>query len=282
MQGEVFHSQLDGSALEMCEVAPGLEGMRQAEAELESRQEDAAELEAKAQSTLGLVELLLKRPEAVDQLNRRPVWQRELFPRFLLIGEVSYLAYALIMVLLINLAPPAAYPHSVWLRLPDASWWNGTALGLVLGYTLGILLAACVCLPSFYFYSLLAGVKMSWLQISSLVGKGTAANAVLLLGILPIYVALVLGLVVLRAPAEHLQLTLKLGLLLPFLAGLWGLRSIYLGILDLGANLPPHWQSRRQCFLRRLTLSWAAVYTAVVPVMIYRLWESFADLVRLA
>jgi hypothetical protein len=33
---------------------------------------------------------------------------------------------------------------------------------------------------------------------------------------------------------------------------------------------------RRQCFLRRLTLSWAAVYTAVVPVMIYRLWEHFA------
>ncbi len=185
------------------------------------------------------------------------------------------------MLLILTIAPAKAYPHSLWLRMPSANWSDGTALSLPLAYTIGIVLAACVCLPSFYFYSLLAGVRMTWLQIVSLVGKGTAANAIMLLGILPIYVALVMGLIVFEAPADTLQWTLKLGLLLPFVAGLWGLRSIYLGVLDMVETLPEPWRCRRQCFLRRLTLAWAATYAAVLPIMIYRLWEMFADSLRL-
>jgi hypothetical protein len=227
-------------------------------------------------TTLGLVELLLKDPARVDQLNREPERQRELFPRFLLVAEASYLLFGVVILLIINLAPAAAYPHSLWLRMPPAHWGDGTAPSLVLAYTLGLVLAACVCLPVFYFYSLLAGVRMTWLQITSVVGKGMAANAVMLLGILPVYVAAVLGEIVFAAPTAALQWTLKLGLLLPFVAGLWGLRAIYLGVMDLAASLPPRWQCRRHCFLRRLVLSWAAVYTAVVPIMIYRLWEYFA------
>jgi hypothetical protein len=229
-----------------------------------------------SQTTLGVVELLLKQPARLDELNRQPDWQREMFPRLLLIGEAGFLAYALVMVLLLNLAPAVAATRGPFLTLPPASWLDGTCLGLVLAYTVGVLLAACVCLPSFYFYSLLAGVKISWLQISSLVVKGTAANAILLLGILPIYVAVVLGLVVFEAPPAHLQWALAAGLGLPFLTGLWGLWSIYLGILDVSSTLPDQWQCRRRCFLRRLVFSWAAVYAAVVPVMIFRLWESFA------
>ena len=48
------------------------------------------------------------------------------------------------------------------------------------------------------------------------------------------------------------------------------------GMMDLAAGLPAEWQCRRRCFLRRLILSWSAVYVAVVPLMIYRLWEYFA------
>jgi hypothetical protein len=236
----------------------------------------AAPYDAADATTLGLVELLLKDPGRVDRLNREPDRQRELFPRFLLVAEASYLLFGVVILLIINLAPAAAYPHSLWLRMPPAHWGDGTALSLPLAYTLGLVLAACVCLPAFYFYSLLAGVKMTWLQITSVIGKGMAANAIMLLGILPVYVAAVLGEIVFAAPTEVLQWTLKLGLLLPFVAGLWGLRAIYLGVMDLAASLPPRWQCRRHCFLRRLVLSWAAVYTAVVPIMIYRLWEYFA------
>src|SRR5438046_1011072 len=106
MQGNIFQAQLDGPDLGVIGPVAVREGEN---------------LEVLGQTTLGLVELLLKRPEGVDELNRQPAWQRELFPRFLLIGEVGYLAYGLLMVLLLNLAPAAAYPHSPWLPLPAAS-----------------------------------------------------------------------------------------------------------------------------------------------------------------
>jgi hypothetical protein len=228
------------------------------------------------QSVLSLVELLLKDPGRLDQLEHDPVRQRELFPRLLLIAQLGYLVYSGVMLLLLNLAPPEASISRLGLPVPPASWTNATGLGLPIGYGLGIVLAACICLPAFYFYSLLAGVRMTWLQITSIVVRGTAANAVMLLGILPIYVAVALGLIVFRVPEPFLPVTLLVGLLLPFAAGLWGLREIYRGVMAAGAELPAPWQCRRRCFLRRLTLSWAAVYTAVVPLLIYRLWESVA------
>ncbi|MBM4070046.1 MAG: hypothetical protein FJ271_14000 [Planctomycetes bacterium] len=226
-------------------------------------------------STMHLVELLLKDESRVDELNRVPENQRELLPRFLFIAQASYLAYSLIMLLVINLAPQDSDPDRL-IRLPPAGWQDGSGLGLLLAYNLGIVLAACVCLPSFYFSSLLAGVRLTWLQIVSLIAKGTAANSIMLLGILPIYVTVVLGGVVLAAPEAELQWMIKIGLMLPFLAGLWGLRAIYEGIMDLHDVGGQPDCSKRRCFLRRLTLSWAAVYTAVLPIMIYRLWEFFA------
>lgn len=227
------------------------------------------------QSTMALVELLLKDESRVDELNRDLEGQREMLPRFLLIAQTSYLVFSLTMVLVINLAG-VALPEAQGLRMPPANLADRTAFGLILAYNLGIVLAACVCLPSFYFYSLLAGVRMTWLQIVSLVGKGMAANSILLLGILPIYVAVVLGMHVLAAPALHLQWILSIGLMLPFVSGLWGLRAIYEGIMDLHEVHAGEDCRNRRCFLRRLTLSWATVYTAVLPLMVYRLWEYFA------
>jgi len=233
-----------------------------------------------ANATFQIVELLLKEPARIDELNRDPARQAELFPRLLFISLTSYLVFSFMMVLIINLAPAAAYPDAAVLSLPAARWNDGSGLSLPLAYTVSIVLAACVCLPSFYFYSLLAGVRMTWLQIVSLVGKGTAANAIMLLGILPIYVAVVMGLIVFGAPLNYLQWALGIGLLLPFVSGLWGLQAIYRGVLSLSAAMPASWKCRRACFLRRLTLSWAAVYTAVLPVMVYRLWGYFAALLQ--
>jgi hypothetical protein len=231
-------------------------------------------LVAENHTVIGLFELLLKDPAGLDELAGDPARQRELFPRLLLIAQAGYLVFSAVMVLLLNLAPTAALPASLNVAVPRASWGDGSVLGLPVGYGFGLVIASCICLPSFYFYSLLAGVRMTWLQIASIVVRGSAANGVMLLGILPIYVAIALGLLVTDAPAEWLGGTLLLGLLLPFVAGLWGLREIYRGVMHLGASLSI--DCRRQWFLRRLTLSWAAVYTAVVPVLIYRLWESVA------
>jgi hypothetical protein len=87
----------------------------------------------------------------------------------------------------------------------------------------------------------------------------------------------VLGLVVFQAPVGAMEWCLYLGLVLPFVAGLEGVRSIYRGVMGMAETMPPERRCRRECFLRRLTLSWAAVYTAVSPVMIYRVWESLSS-----
>src|SRR5262249_23026058 len=151
----------------------------------------------------------------------------------------------------LNLAPAA---HNELIELPRASWGDGSAWALPLAYAAGIVLAACVCLPSFYFYGLLAGVRISWLQIISLIGQGLAANAIWRLGLVPIYVIGALGAIVLAAPTEVLKPILGLGLILPFIAGLWGMRAIYVGLMDVASVLPAEWQCRRRCFLRRLIL----------------------------
>jgi hypothetical protein len=224
-------------------------------------------------SLLGLLELLLKNPTRLDELARDEQRQPELVPRFLAIVLISFSTFALALVLLLNHAERIALP-----TILRASWTGGVgpALSLWLAYTLGMVAASGVCLPSFYFFGLLVGVRTSVLQVTGHVMKGKASTAVMLLGILPIYVAIVLGMVVFHAPLEELRAALYLGLALPFIAGLWGVWSIYRGFLGLADTLPEARRCRRTCFLRRLTVAWAACYTVVTPVMIYTLWDYFA------
>jgi hypothetical protein len=224
------------------------------------------------QTVLGLTELLLKNREQVDGLLREEDQQADLIPRFLVIALTSFSVYAGAMALLLFAAPAAALPTVL------ADGWSGglrPALGLWLAYTLGLIAATGICLPSFYFYGLLAGVKISFVQVVTHCLKGQAATAIMLLGILPIYVAVALGLLIFAAPAAWQQVALSLGLTLPFLAGLWGVASLYQGFMRLADTLPQACRPGRTCFLRRLTLAWAACYTAVTPLMIQTLWTHF-------
>ncbi len=144
---------------------------------------------------------------------------------------------------------------------------------------MGLIAATGICLPSLYFYGLLAGVKMSMrdVVIHSLRAKATAAIA--LIGILPMYAAVVMGVVILAGPADEgglypiLSAALWLGLILPFIGGLFGTWTLHNGFVGLCDTMSPERRENRACFLRRLTLSWSAVYTAVSPVMIFTLWE---------
>jgi hypothetical protein len=234
-----------------------------------------AAVRADERSALGLVELLLKDPARVDALNREGPRQAELLPRFLGIALAGYVLYSLAMILILNTAPDAALPRH-FLPVPPARWEDGSALGLLLGYTLGMVATNGICLPSFYFFGLLAGVRLSTPQVTAQVLRCQATSAIFLVGVLPIYVAVVLGMVVFKARPEQLEVCLYVGLALPFVAGLEGVRSLYRAVLGMGDTLPPERRARRTTFLRRLTLSWCACYTAVCPVMIYRLWEFFA------
>jgi hypothetical protein len=128
-------------------------------------------------------------------------------------------------------------------------------------------------LPSFYFYGLLAGVRSTMVDVAVLAAKTVAAGAVALVGVLPIYVAVVLGAAVFGASEEIVVALAYLGLMLPFIAGLWGTRTLYVSFVGWCDTLPASRRARRTCFLRRLLYAWCGCYTAVAPVAIYTLWE---------
>jgi hypothetical protein len=240
--------------------------------------EEAAPLAGAAadeHSVLGLTELLLKDPGRVDRLARDEGRQGLLVPCFLAIGLVSFSLFALALVLTLGAAPAEALPGLLAERW--AAHRTAAAVALWLAYALGFTLATGVCLPSFYFYGLLAGVRVSWAQVTAQVMKGQASTAVMLTGVVPIYLAAALGAIVFGAPPEVLRVVVYAGLALPFAAGLWGVRSLYVGFLGLSETLPPQRRCRRECWLRRLTAACSACYTAVCPLMIYTLWGYFAD-----
>jgi hypothetical protein len=226
-------------------------------------------------SVLGLAELLLKNPSRVDSLARDESRQLLLLPSLLAIGLVSFSLFALALVLTLGAAPAEALPEVLAERW--AAHRIGCALALGLAYALGFTLATGVCLPSFYFYGLLAGVRVSWAQVTAQIMKGQASTAVMLTGIMPLYVAAALGGIVFRGAPELLRVIHYVGLALPFVAGLWGVRSIYIGFLGLSDTLPPQRRRQRECWLRRLTAACSICYTAVCPVMIYTLWGYVAD-----
>jgi hypothetical protein len=159
-----------------------------------------------------------------------------------------------------------------------APWLGGEALVLTAAYAFGLVAASGICLPSLYFYCLLAGVKMSMVDVVVHAVKSKAVASVALVGILPIYVALAMGVLIFGGSEAYLSATLLLGLVLPFIAGIWGTVSLYQGFSQMCDTMPPARAAQRACFLRRLVLSWSGIYSVVMPVMIYSLWEVFSRL----
>lgn len=223
-------------------------------------------------SALGLAELLLKDRVHVDDLLRDDSRQVDLIPRFLAISLASFSTYAWAMILLLHAAPSGSIPSVL------AERWSFAlrpSVGLWLAYAVGLVAATGICLPSFYFYGLLAGIKISFLQVVTHCLNGQASTAIMLIGILPIYVAVALGMLIFAAPVEVQQIVLSIGLVLPFIAGLWGVYSLYSGFMRLADTLPGQCRDRRTCFLRRLTWAWSTCYTVVTPLMIHALWTQF-------
>ena len=147
-----------------------------------------------------------------------------------------------------------------------------SAVHLVVAYSIGLVAASCICLPSLHFFGLLSGVRLTMLDVAVHTLKAKATSAIALVGILPLYVAVCMGMLIFGADRALTIPTLWLGLLLPFVAGLWGTRSLYIGFADVCDTMREPQRYRRACFLRRLVLSWCLLYTAVAPVTIHALW----------
>jgi hypothetical protein len=241
-------------------------------------------------NVLGLIELILKHPHRLESLIRQPAQQAVLLPKFLAIALVGFVFFGVALSLVFTAAGQwprltpirdlvagesttvAAFDTLATGQSPLTRWIDGSALTMIFAYAIGLVAATGICLPSLYFYSLLAGVRMTMLDVvvQSLKSKATAAVA--LVGILPIYAALGLGIVIFAAPQPIREAAFWLGLALPFLAGLFGTYSLYRGLGGLADTLPPERRCGREWFLQRLVLSWAACYTAVTPIMIHSLW----------
>lgn len=246
-------------------------------------------------TTLTLIELVLKDRPQLYRALRVPAATPVLLPRMLAISLTGFVLYGVAMSLVFTATGrwPTLTALPTWLEAPRATllafapidgaawgkfgpWINGEALALVAAYAFGLIAASAVCLPSLYFYCLLAGVRMTMLEVVVHTLKSKAVAAVALVGILPIYVAVAMGVVIFGGGPYILAATMWLGLILPFIAGLWGTVALYQGFAPLCDTMPADRMARRECFLRRLVLSWSACYTAVVPVMIYTVWETLS------
>ena len=239
---------------------------------------------------MNLLELILKDPIALERLIRQPGRQAELIPRFVSISLVGFTLFGVAMTLVLSAA--SVWPHlfaiasvlegrqDTVMRFEQANttsiispWLNGQAFKLIIAYTIGLIAATGICLPSLYFYGLLAGVRMTMRDIAIHAVKSKAVAAVTLVGILPIYAAFGLAIAIFPLPDSLRDVMLGIGLILPFLAGLAGTWSLYRGLSMLTDTMNPERRVDRECFLQRLVLSWSMVYSAVSPVLIFTLWQ---------
>lgn len=210
----------------------------------------------------------------MEQLLRRPDEQRRLVPKLLTLGLIGFAIYGVAATATLNAVRVAC---GFWLPGVPRAFWTDASIGhLLLAYSLGLVASNGICLPSFYFYGLLAGVRTSMLGVVAHAMKGMASAAVALVGVLPIYVAAALTVVVFPVPRAFVSGSVALGLLLPFVAGIWGVKTLYDGFLALRDTICGERRESRACLLRRLLLAWCACYTAVTPLMVYVLWNFFA------
>lgn len=221
-----------------------------------------------------LLDLLLKDRPRLERLLRLPDQQRRLVPRLLTLGLIGFAIYGLGATVMLNAV------HVSWgywpPGIPEADWNNRSVANLLLAYCVGLVAANGICLPSFYFYGLLAGVRTNMLGVVAHAMKGMASAAIALVGILPIYVATALTVVVFPVPFEFMTFCVACGLLLPFIAGLWGVKTLYDGFLELRDTICVERREARACLLRRLLIAWCGCYTAVTPLMVYVLWNFLA------
>ena len=209
-------------------------------------------------SGLAIVELVLKDRPALNRLIRQTEVQAGMIPRFLALELVAFTLFGLTVAFVMSVAGywPKLMEVPAFLEqdgeplvafesvTPASVWLTGKVPAMVAAYDLGLIATIGICLPSLYFYGLLAGVKMTFRDVVVHALKSQVVMSVVLIGILPAYVALGLATHIFQTPAQFSYLVLLLGMLLPFVAGLAGTYSLYTGFLELADTLPAERQLR--------------------------------------
>ncbi|MFU8804922.1 MAG: hypothetical protein ACNA8W_14000 [Bradymonadaceae bacterium] len=212
-------------------------------------------------------EAMLRDDERVDEWVQDEASLLGTIQKLLALGVSGLVIYGLAMGIVMELAKP-----QVLIQGTPVLW---VPLALVGGF-LG---AIAICLPSFYFYTQLAGLDASFRLITAQSLRVQARASVILLGVLPFYIAWALaGFLGIEVLAADLELVIVIGFLVPFLVGNAGLLSIYRSFRRLVHRLPITHRRRGNVVLR-MVLCWGAVVLAIAPVAIYRLAEFLSQII---
>jgi hypothetical protein len=235
-------------------------------------------MNARAPSPPAMLDLLLREKETTDRLCADRDQAAALLPRLLAIGAASIAAWALVHGGLLLASQQSILPAA----LADAPpWWTPIVLFCALeGGLMGAQLAG---MPSFYFYGLLAGIETHGWRIVAESMRARATAAVVLLGLLPVYLAVGLGLVLVfpdaawDARALHSIVLGFGGTALPFVAGLAAPGSLYRAFRRMLAEGMPPGQTRRRPMPLLLVLAWSALFTALAPLGAWRIGMALLD-----
>ena len=137
---------------------------------------------------------MLKNPARLNALMRADWLQAAIVPRLLAVALAGFTAFSLFIGMLLSASgvwpelnviadylngyASNLFHYQEITGLRVTPWMNGSVLQLVAAYDFGLLAAIGVCLPSFYFYGLLAGVRVSMLDVVVHALKAQAMTAV--------------------------------------------------------------------------------------------------------
>lgn len=219
-----------------------------------------------------MIDLLLRERETTDRLCADRDQAAALLPRLLAIGATSIAAWAVVHGGLLLASEQSILPAALAGAPP---WWTPIVLFCALeGGLLGAQLAG---MPSFYFYGLLAGIETHGWRIVVESMRARATAAVVLLGLLPVYLAVGLGLVLVFPDATWEGRTLHAivlgfgGTALPFVAGLAAPASLYRAFRRMLSEGMPEGQTRRRPMPLLLVLAWSALFTVLAPLGAWRI-----------
>lgn len=210
-----------------------------------------------------MFEMLLDDGQELDQAILDGRQYASVLRRLLLVSVVGLGAFAAIVGLI--------WPSS---GLPGASGAIHPAIWAPLVLIGAFVTAKVVCLPSFYFYTQIAGLDAPFRVIVAQSLRVQARSAVVLLGVAPFYAALALASHTDVIGTGNTLAPALIGVALPFVVGLSGVRSLYRSFRRMVDELPITNPSRVK-FVMGLVLCWSAAFSAVAPVALYRYAELF-------
>ncbi len=215
----------------------------------------------------GMYETILRDPQGLDERLLDENTLPEATRKLLLLGVAGLVAYGVGVGISAEL-----------LNSPTLSWAQQLAAGpsvlwLPLAFVFAFVGALSICLPSFYFYTQLSGLDVSFRLVTAQALRAQAVTSICLLAFVPVYMALALGSVV--ADGNGVGMVLAVGLLFPFVLGFAGITSVYRSFVRMLGRLTITHQ-RCGAFVKRMVLAWGGIYSLIAPIALWRLLGSFS------